>query len=178
MKSLAVLIFTIMPSLFSCKGSESGSYKSINKTAENKGKVIAIIDGDTYDILLGENKTVRVRMEGIDAPEKGMPYYKIAKNYLGKMSFKKNIRLEITGKDSRGRILAYSYLDDGRELSHEMIKAGMAWHFKNYSSDSLLSHSEIKARNSKTGLWSDNNPMPPWENRRLHRDGISTKDSF
>jgi endonuclease YncB( thermonuclease family) len=117
-------------------------------------------------------------MEGIDAPEKGMPYYKIAKNYLGKICFKKNIRLEITGKDSRGRILAYSYMDDGRELSHEMIKAGMAWHFKNYSSDSVLSSSEKNARKAKLGLWADNNPMPPWENRRLHRDGVSTKDSF
>jgi micrococcal nuclease len=117
-------------------------------------------------------------MEGIDAPEKGMPFYRVAKNFLGKLCFGKYVRLEVTGKDNHGRTLAFSYLDDGSELSHEMIKAGLAWHFKKYSTDSVLSNLEIEARNSKLGLWAENNPMPPWEDRRLHREGISTKDSF
>ncbi len=142
------------------------------------GKVISILDGDTYDILVEGNKTIRVRMEGIDAPEKGMPFYRVSKSYLGEMCFNKNVRLEVTGKDLHGRTLAFSYLDDGRELSHEMIKAGLAWHFKKYSTDKVLSNLEIEARNSKRGLWVNKNPMPPWENRRLHREGISTKDFF
>lgn len=142
------------------------------------GKAISIIDGDTYDILVEGNKTLRVRMEGIDAPEKGMPFYRVAKSCLGEMCFNKNVRLEVTSKDQHGRTLAFSYLDDGRELSHEMIKAGLAWHFKKYSTDKFLSNLETEARNSKIGLWADKNPMPPWENRRLHREGISTKDSF
>lgn len=143
-----------------------------------KGKVIAILDGDTYEILLPENKTIRIRMEGIDAPEKGMPYYRVSKNYLGTLCFKKEVRIEIMGTDLHDRILAYSYLEDGTELSQEMIKAGLAWHFKKYSSDSTLSNLEIEAKNARKGLWSDNNPMPPWTNRQLHRKGISTKDSF
>ena len=142
------------------------------------GKVIAILDGDTYDILLHGNKTLRIRMEGIDAPERGMPFYRVAKNYLGKLCFEKNVRLETTGKDNRGRTLAFSYLDDGTELGHEMIKAGLAWHFKKYSADPVLSNLEIEARNSKLGLWADVHPMPPWDNRRLHHEGTSTKDSF
>lgn len=59
-----------------------------------------------------------------------------------------------------------------------MIRAGFAWHFKKYSSDSDLSELEMEARNKKVGLWADDDPMPPWENRKLHRQGISTKDSF
>ena len=166
---LFLLLFFISCNNISDDKIESGS---------NQGKVISILDGDTYDILVEGNKTIRVRMEGIDAPEKGMPFYRVSKSYLGEMCFNKNVRLEVTGKDLHGRTLAFSYLDDGRELSHEMIKAGLAWHFKKYSTDTVLSNLEIMARNSKLGLWVDKNPMPPWENRRLHRDGISTKDSF
>jgi micrococcal nuclease len=149
-----------------------------NISSSNSGKVIKILDGDTYDILIDGNKTIRIRMEGIDAPEKGMPFYRMAKNYLGKLCFKKTVRLSIQSKDMHGRTIAYSYLDDGTELSHEMIKEGLAWHFKKYSSDSGLSNLEIEARNSKLGLWKDPHPMPPWEDRQLHREGISTKDSF
>lgn len=143
-----------------------------------KGLVIDIIDGDTYDLIMADKKTLRVRMNGIDAPEKGMPFYNVSKKYLAQLCFNKTIRLENVGVDNHGRTLAFSYLDDGKELSHEMVKAGLAWHFKKYSSDSLLSNLEREAINSKIGLWSDQNPMPPWENRRLHRSGVSTKDSF
>lgn len=142
------------------------------------GKVISIIDGDTYDILLEGKKTMRVRMEGIDAPEKGMPFYRVAKNYLGKLCFEKRVRLDIQSKDMHGRTIAYSYLDNGLELSHEMVKAGLAWHFKKYSNDSSLANLEIKARNLRLGLWTNPHPMSPWKNRKLHRAGISTKDSF
>jgi endonuclease YncB( thermonuclease family) len=59
-----------------------------------------------------------------------------------------------------------------------MIKVGLVWHFKKYNSDQELSEFEIEARNFRKGLWIDENPMSPWENRKLHRNGISTKDSF
>lgn len=160
--------------LFSCNNSS----QQANDSNSTSGKVIAIIDGDTYDILLDGNKTVRIRMEGIDAPEKGMPFYKKAKHYLAALSFGKNIRLEILDTDSRGRKIAFSYLEDGTELSHEMIKAGFAWHFKKYNHDSDLAELELKARELKIGLWADKSPMPPWKNRSLHRNGVSTKDSF
>jgi endonuclease YncB( thermonuclease family) len=148
------------------------------ETAINTGKVIGIVDGDTYDILTDSNKTIRIRMEGIDAPEKGMPFYKVSKNYLGELCFQKMVRLEIKEIDNHDRTVAYSYLEDGTELSHEMVKAGLAWHFKKYSTDTVLSNLEINAKNRKLGLWINDNPMSPWENRKLHREGISTKDSF
>lgn len=142
------------------------------------GKVIRIIDGDTYDILLAGNKSVRIRMQGIDAPEKGMPFYKAAKKHLSDLCFGKDIWLEIRETDRYGRKIAFSHLADGTELSQEMIKAGFAWHFKKYNNDFDLAELEVKARESKIGLWADKSPMPPWENRALHRNGASTKDSF
>ena len=59
-----------------------------------------------------------------------------------------------------------------------MLRAGLAWHFKTYNSDRDLAKLEEDARKFKVGLWADANPMPPWLNRKLHRNGISTKDSF
>jgi len=178
MRNLSIIWFVlIFISIIACT-SKSGKIPSLEKGSTVSGKVISIIDGDTYDALLPSNKTIRVRMEGIDAPEKGMPFYQKSKKYLSSLCFNKQVKIKITGVDNHERFLAYSFLEDGKELSQEMIKAGLAWHFKKYNSDSILSNLEIEARNMKKGLWSENNPMSPWSNRSLHRQGISTKDSF
>jgi endonuclease YncB( thermonuclease family) len=170
----ALLLFI---SVVACT-SKSGKNPSLKKGSIVSGKVIAIIDGDTYDALIQGNKTIRVRMEGIDAPEKGMPFYQKSKKYLSDLCFHKQVKIKITGVDNYKRFLAYSYLEDGKELSHEMIKSGFAWHLKKYNSDSTLSNLEIEARKLKRGLWIEENPMAPWTNRSFHRQGISTKDSF
>lgn len=170
----ALFIFVFF--VFSCNDTSKSSTKETFDAIT--GKVIKIIDGDTYDILLNGNETVRIRMEGIDAPERGMPYFNVSKKYLSSLCFGQQISLDILDTDSHGRVLAYSYLADGRELSEEMIKAGLAWHFKRYNDDANLANLEIKARENKLGLWKDENPYPPWEIRTYHRNGISTKDSF
>jgi len=169
-----LLLYIFVLIFCSCNNSNQNNFDANSNT----GKVVGIVDGDTYDILLNGNKTVRIRMEGIDAPEKGMPFYRVAKNYLADLCFNKQVTLKITGKDNHDRTLAFSYLDDGRELSHEMLKAGLAWHFKKYNNDSDLTELEDDAREKKLGLWVDTSPMPPWRNRELHRNGVSTKDSF
>lgn len=172
LNSMPILFSLLL--LLSCGSNKNGEFSKYPKS----GKVISIIDGDTYDLLIKDKTTIRIRMEGIDAPEKGMPFYRVSKNYLGKLCFQKDIKLVITSKDSNGRYLGYTYLKDGTELGQEMIKAGLAWHFKKYNSDPILADLEIEARRLKIGLWVDRKPMPPWENRSLHYKGISTKDSF
>ncbi len=142
------------------------------------GKVIAIIDGDTYDILVEGNKTIRIRMEGIDAPERGMPYYQVSKDYLGKLCFRRNVKVLVTDRDGYGRYVGFTFLDDGTELSHEMLKAGYAWHYKKYNSDPDLSGLEVRARDLKSGLWADKDRLPPWTVRTLHNKGIPTKNLF
>lgn len=141
------------------------------------GTVYTIVDGDTYDLSLENNEIIRIRMEGIDSPEPGMPFSKVSKNYLGQLCFNKTVKVLKTGIDGK-RIIGFTYLQDGTELSHEMIKAGMAWHYKEFNNDPDLARLEIDARNSRLGLWKDDNPIPPWEIRSLHKKGISTKNMF
>lgn len=153
--------------------------KDINQEKENSkitAKVIGIIDGDTYDILVN-NEQVRVRMNGIDAPERGMPFYKVSKNYLSKLCFGKTVNIENVGVDRHGRVLGDTYFE-GTYINLEMVKAGMAWHYKEYSNDEQLANAEIGAKKNKNGLWKDARPIEPWRVRSLHRQGISTKDSF
>lgn len=178
MRKLSVLLVIVFSLFINGCNSKSENNTSLKKGSTVSGKVISIIDGDTYDALLLSNKTIRVRMEGIDAPEKGMPFYQKSKKYLSSLCFNKQVKIKITGTDNYDRFLAYTYIEDEKELSKEMIKEGYAWHFKKYSSDTTLSNLEIEARNLKKGLWSEKNPMSPWTNRSLHRQGISTKDSF
>jgi micrococcal nuclease len=140
-------------------------------------KVIGIIDGDTYDILV-DNKPVRIRMEGIDAPERGMPYNKKAKQYLANMVFGKMITVVEKEKDRNGRSVSSTYLADGTDVSLAMIKVGFAWHYKKYPTNNTYAAEEIIARKKKIGLWAEPNPLPPWEVRKLHRSGVSTKELF
>lgn len=140
-------------------------------------KVIAIADGDTFSILK-DKLSVRIRIDAIDAPEKGMPYGKQSKQYLAGLCFGKFVTLTVKTTDRYGRLVARAKLADGRDISTEMIRSGMAWHYKKYSSDKILSGLEMQARNKKAGLWHDSHPIAPWEIRKLHRKGISTKGYF
>lgn len=132
------------------------------------GRVVKIVDGDTYDILIDGIQT-RIRMDGIDAPEKGQAYYQISKDYLGSLCNGQTVRLEVKSKDRYGRTIARSYLAGDREVGAEMIRAGMAWHFKKYSTDVELARLEVEARNSRKGLWADANPIAPWDYRKIKR---------
>jgi len=172
-----IILLLLLPCIVSCYSSSSDR-SIVTQDDILSGKVVSIIDGDTYDILLQGNKTIRVRMEGIDSPERGMPFYKVSKNYLGTLCFNKYVTLQVTDRDHYNRYIGFTFLEDETELSHEMIKAGLAWHYKKYNSDLELANLELEAKKLKKGLWIDENPMPPWVNRSLHRRGISTKDSF
>ena len=169
-----VLFYSIITSLLTVNS-------CLNETVKQDfitGKVVKILDGDTYDLLLNDNTTLRVRMDGIDAPERGMPFSKKATQYLGELCKDQTVRIRKGNLDRYGRTISFSYLEDGRELSREMLKAGYAWHYKAYNSDSELAALEDDARQAKRGLWRDKHPMAPWENRKLHRQGKSTKELF
>jgi endonuclease YncB( thermonuclease family) len=132
------------------------------------GRVVKVVDGDTYDIVL-DGVQSRIRMDAIDAPERGQDFGTAAKNYLGELCDGQTIRLNIKSRDRFGRIIAQSFLPDGRELGAEMIRAGMAWHYTKYSSDPRLSKLEAQARAARRGLWSMPNPTPPWDYRKMKR---------
>lgn len=139
-------------------------------------KVIGINDGDTYEILV--NKTnVKIRMNAIDAPERGMPYYKVSKKYLSDLIFNKYIHVDVVKIDNYGRQIANTYVDS-LDVSGEMLKAGMAWHFKKYNQSKKYAQLEHEAKENKRGLWQEKKPYAPWEIRKIRRSGKSTKDLF
>lgn len=127
-----------------------------------RGKVIGVMDGDTFDLLNGTEK-VRVRLEGIDAPEKGQPFGNNAKKAMSDLCFGKNVQVVASTKDRYGRMIARVYLPDGRCINEEMLRQGMAWHFKRYSNDARWARMENSARAARTGLWADPRPVAPWE---------------
>ena len=149
---------------------------------EITGKVVGIIDGDTIDILTSDKTTIRIRLNGIDAPETGQPFGKNGKQFLSEFIGGQIVRVVTHGEDRYGRTIGDVYLkDDGGpnalpgatlpdwEVNRELVQNGLAWHYKKYSSDINLEMDEITARDRKLGLWSDARHVPPWGWRKLSK---------
>lgn len=143
--------------------------------AELHGKVIRIADGDTLTLLIDCAKLdVPVRLAGIDAPEKMMPFGNAAKKALSDLAFGKLATIEWGKKDKYGRIVG-KVMIDGSDVSLEMLKQGMAWHFKEYEKEQseldrvMYAKAEVDASSSKAGLWQDKHPMAPWDWRKAQR---------
>lgn len=171
LKTLLLFLF-FLSTLFPSCHSKSGKRLGLDNDGLVVGKVVHIVDGDTYHLLTDSNRSLKVRMDGIDAPEREMPFYRVSKDYLGQLCYNKTVKLKITGEDRNGRTLGFTYLEDGTELGREMIRAGLAWHFKRYNTERELSNLEIEARKAKRGLWADDNPTSPWEYRKQQREGF------
>lgn len=135
------------------------------------GKVIKIVDGDTLDILNAVNETFRIRLEGIDTPEKGQPYGKNADELLGQLTFGQTVEVKEVGTDRYGRILGRVFVD-GVDVNHALVTAGLAWHYVKYSDDESLAEAELEARAAKIGIWSEDAPKPiaPWDWRKLSKE--------
>lgn len=138
------------------------SVKDIN------GKVVSIQDGDTITVLQGSS-TYRIRLQGIDCPEKGQAFGNVARQFTSDLAFGKKVKVKYEERDQYKRYLGTVYVGD-RNLNKELLKAGLAWHYKEYSQDPVLAGLEIKARLDKKGLWSDPKAIPPWEFRRSKRE--------
>ena len=132
------------------------------------GKVIKVLDGDTIDIFYN-NKPERIRFNGIDAPEKGMPHGQKAKQFVLDLAAQKIVSVNVTDTDRYGRSIGDITLPDGRNLNREVVKAGYAWWYWKYSSDASLGELETEARKARRGLWQDKAPMAPWDWRKSKR---------
>ena len=130
-----------------------------------EGKVTRIIDGDS--ILVTDSKSVEyeVQLEGIDAPEIKQEFGKEATDGLSKLIKDKTVRITWKEKDNFERLLAQVY-DGDKQINIEMLKSGMAWHFKRYNKDEELSKAEATAREAKKGLWAKDSPIAPWDYRK------------
>jgi endonuclease YncB( thermonuclease family) len=135
-------------------------------------KVVGITDGDTFNGLTSDKQLLKIRIYGIDAPEKNQAFGTRSKQYLSNLIFGKQIciKFQLTkkGKHKRSwdRYIAWAYTPDGKDVSAEMLKAGMAWHYKKYDSMQEEAKLENGARKAKIGLWVDKNPVAPWNFRK------------
>ncbi|RYZ59833.1 MAG: micrococcal nuclease [Chitinophagaceae bacterium] len=130
--------------------------------------MVAISDGDTFRLLTPDKKTVRVRLHGVDAPEKGQDFGTQARQVLSELVFSKEVRIEQKDKDRYGRIVAIVY-SNGINVNEELLRRGMVWHYKEYDKSPAWAALEQKARQSKTGLWRQPSPTPPWQFRKEKR---------
>lgn len=131
------------------------------------GKVVKIADGDTITVLKDGHDQVKVRLYGVDAPEKAQPFGARAKQFTGDHVAGKMVVVKVHDRDRYGRTVAEIMMPDGKSLNRELVRAGMAWHYVQYAkSDRELAALEQEARQARRGLWSEPNPMPPWEWRK------------
>jgi len=133
-------------------------------------KVVGVTDGDTITVRREGHPTERVRVHGIDTPEHGQPYGTRAKQFTSQLVFGQTVTIRVRDRDRYGRTVADVVLSDGRDLGQELVRAGLAWWYRKYSTDRRLEALEAKARQAKRGLWSELNPVPPWEWRRRNRE--------
>jgi micrococcal nuclease len=132
------------------------------------GKVVGLSDGDTLSVLR-EGKAVKVRLHGVDTPEKAQAFGTQARKLTGDLAFQQVVTVVIHDTDRYGRFVGEVLLPDGRSLNQELVKAGMAWWYRQYEpNDTILAQLEAEARAAKRGLWADVHPVPPWEWRQLH----------
>jgi endonuclease YncB( thermonuclease family) len=132
------------------------------------GRVVGVSDGDSLTLLVSGNRQVKVRLEGIDAPENGQEFSRNAKEGLSRLVFGKEISLDVIGIDRYDRTLGVVHVG-GVNANLTLVQQGLAWHYKEYSDDRALAQAEVDARAARRGLWSGFNPIPPWEYRALTR---------
>lgn len=126
-----------------------------------RGKVVAIADGDTFTLLTEENRQIKVRLHGIDCPEKKQDFGARAKQFTSDLIFRKTVSVDEKDIDKYGRTIGIVRLDNGKVLNEELLKAGLAWHYKRYDKNPVWSEMENSARKAKLGIWSAPNPVNP-----------------
>ncbi len=131
----------------------------------SQGRVLSIHDGDSLRLAMNDGNLVEVRLYGVDAPELVQPFGIASRDFLREIAEDKPVRLESHGKDRYERTLGVVHLDGGESLNEAQLRAGLAWHFKRYSSDTTLADLESDARAREVGLWSEKDPVPPWDFR-------------
>lgn len=155
--------------LFSSNSLIPGTFHLQQNQVVLKMKIIGVKDGDTVEGLYYQFP-INIRLEHIDAPEKRQPFGTKSKEKLSDLCFGKNVTIISKGRngnyDSRGRLISEIILEDGTNVNKEMVKSGLAWHYKKYSSNLEYARLEELATKNKVGLWSDPNAVSPWSYRK------------
>lgn len=145
--------------------------------AELEGQVVGVLDGDTIDVLTTTKTQVRVRLAGIDAPEKGQAFGNVSKKELSDLVFGKQVSVEWRKMDRYGRTVG-KVIVDGVNANLKMVEAGLAWHYKQYAREqsptdrASYAQAEERARAEAIGLWQDKLPIQPWVFRKRPQHAV------
>jgi endonuclease YncB( thermonuclease family) len=138
-----------------------------------RGRVVSVADGDTLTILV-DHRTTIVRLDGIDAPEKGQPFGQAAKRQISDLAFDRTATATCSKVDRyRRHVCAVSV--EGEDVGLHLIASGHAWVFIRYAHElpavrrAQYEVAERAARDERRGLWRDASPMPPWEWRHVRQ---------
>lgn len=130
------------------------------------GRVVHIADGDTLTVLVDQTEH-KIRLHGIDCPEKKQPFGQKAKQFTLEHAAGKTVTVDVSDRDRYGRLVGEVILPGGASLNHALVEAGLGWWYRQYApDDEHLRLKEAQAREAQKGLWSEPNPIPPWDWRR------------
>ncbi len=139
------------------------------------GLIVRISDGDTV-VLLDEDKTQhRVRLDGIDCPEKKQAYGNKATQFVRDKIGNKNVSVYYNKKDQYGRILGVVVTEDGENINELLLANGLAWHYKHYNKNPVYANLEQEAKDKRLNIWSEKNPVEPYLFRKMQRQKNSPK---
>lgn len=142
--------------------------------ASIEGQVVGVSDGDTVTLLDAQKTQWKIRLLGIDAPEKKMPFGQRSKQHLADLVYRKPVIVEFSKRDRYGRTLGKIQVG-GLDANLAQIRAGMAWHYKQYqreqSHDDRVAYAwaEEQAKEGRIGLWVDSDPTAPWDWRKAQK---------
>jgi len=152
-----------------------GSLVACSALASEPVRVVRVLDGDTVDVLTQGQKTLRIRLANIDAPERGQPYGNVARQALATLIHGRTVTLDRTSVDHYGRTIGLIHVADpgckaapcpAINVNARLVKQGYAWVYTQYNKDAELPALEQAARAGRLGLWKDPAPVSPWSYRR------------
>jgi endonuclease YncB( thermonuclease family) len=162
---LAVLLLVSMERLAPPKAGRSAS-RSPRITRPWSDRCVGVADGDTISVMY-KGREVRIRLNGVDSPERNQAFAAVARQFTSDMVFGKVVTVNPTATDRYGRTVADVLMPNGESLNEALVGAGLAWWFRRYApNNTRLQELEAEARQAKRGLWRDANPIPPWEFRQ------------
>lgn len=135
------------------------------QAATLNAKIVGITDGDTVTVLDNTKKFYKVRLDQIDAPERRQPYGNRAKQHLSTLVYNKVVTIDWNAKDRYGRLLGTIFYQ-GNNINYQMVADGFAWAYTKYLRDQIYLDAQKVAKRERLGLWSDENPTPPWNWRK------------
>ncbi|HEX7811467.1 MAG TPA: thermonuclease family protein [Burkholderiales bacterium] len=156
--AIMLLVFVIHPAL----------------AAQLQGRVVGVSDGDTITLLTREQRQFKIRLSGIDAPEKKQAFGAFAKESLSRQVFGRPVVVEWSKIDRYGRIVGKIEIG-GTDVNLEQVREGSAWVYLQYLKElpeadrKRYLAAEQQAKDERRGLWRDRDPEPPWQWRRDRR---------